>query len=137
MRPKREVSSSISSAHQTAATASASTSHDNSDAAAAIARAMKVLGTRNKQRMEHVQYNKYEFATPEKAPSADRVAPLDYSQGAVDQADITELLLTRRNTNLTIGYGYSVPLELKEAARLVAESDLPSPSTRNHSSVAA
>ncbi|KAF3386940.1 Glucan 1,3-beta-glucosidase [Penicillium rolfsii] len=98
---KREVSSSIAGVDQAAATGSISTSHDDSDAAAAVARALKVLG------------------------------------GAVDQAESTELLLTRRDTNSTIGYGYLVPFELKEAARAVAELNPPSPSTGNYSAMRA
>jgi hypothetical protein len=44
---------------------------------------------------------------------------------------------TKREENSTIKYGYSIPDELRQAAKLVAESTPPSPSTGNHSAIAA
>lgn len=45
--------------------------------------------------------------------------------------------LTKRETNSTVNYGYSIPDELREAAKIVAESTPPSPPTGNHSAVTA
>lgn len=135
---RREVPSSVASAHHISPTGLSPASNGDSDAAAAVARALKVLRVRNKERLEHVQYNKYEFSTPKKVKSADYASlPLDYSQEAVDQVENSESTLERRDSNLTPDYGYSIPSKLKEAARIVAESKPPSPSTGNHSAVAA
>lgn len=135
---KREVSSSVASAHHISPTGVSSASNGDSDAAAAVARALKVLHVRNKERLENVQYNKYEFSTSKQVKSTDYASlPLDYSQETVDQVENSESTLVQRDSSLTTVYGYSIPSTLKEAARIVAESKPPSPSTGNHSAVAA
>ncbi|RHZ63004.1 hypothetical protein CDV55_105196 [Aspergillus turcosus] len=133
---RRESAPAVSEA--VSVTSSASVPAGTSDAAEAVARALKVLTLRNKLRLDHVQYNKYELATP----SADRSsgldsAPLDFSQAAVERAETQEAQATRRSSDGTAQYSYSIPAELREAARILAEADPPSPSTGNHSAVAA
>ncbi|EAW15036.1 uncharacterized protein ACLA_004500 [Aspergillus clavatus NRRL 1] len=99
--------------------------------------ALRVLKIRNKLRLEHVQYNKYEVGTPSEVHPALDSSPLDYSPRAVKDAESSEERLTRRYSESTDKYGYSIPDELREAAKIVAESTPRSPSTGNHSAIAA
>jgi hypothetical protein len=119
-------------------TSSASIPVGTSDAAESVTRALKVLTLRNKLRLEHIQYNKYELATPSDDHSSGLdSAPLDFSQAAVERAATQEEQAARRSLDKTAQYSYSIPAELREAARILAEADPQSPSTGNHSAVAA
>lgn len=62
-------------------------------------------------------------------------APLDYTQKAAEEAG--DERRTRRDSGLNERYRYSIPDELREAARVDAESEPPAPSNGNHSAVAA
>ncbi|KAL3438555.1 pectin lyase-like protein [Aspergillus tetrazonus] len=128
---KREQSAVLTSGVAPVSTTSvAPVPQETSDAADAVARALRVLRTRNKLRLEHVQYNKYEMGTSSEVHPALDSAPLDYSQKAVRQAD-TENSSEERHTRRDSGSSD------KEAAKVIAESTPPSPSTGNHSAVAA
>lgn len=116
-----------------------------SDAAAIVSRALKVLSARNKLRLDHIQFNNYQLGNVSETRSSSDLdaAPLDYSPEAVQRAESQEIAaqaqMTRRSSRETAQsqYGYSIPAELREAARIMAEEEPPSPSTGNHSAVAA
>lgn len=135
---KRQSASAVSQTGLQVSTASAaSAAAGTSDAADAVARALKVLQQRNKLRLQHIQYNKYELATSSEVRPDLNSAPLDYSQKAVEESESTDNRSTRRASDTTDQYGYSIPLELRVAARILAESTPPSLPTGNHSAVAA
>ncbi|OQE59001.1 hypothetical protein PENNAL_c0346G01177, partial [Penicillium nalgiovense] len=135
--PGRDISSSLVKTHATT-TSATSLPKSTSDSAEIVSRALKVLNLRNKLRLDNVQYNKYELGTPSNLRSKDSASSeLDYSEEAIDQMENTRKTLNRRDSNATTQYGYSIPVELKIAARILAESEPPSPSTGNHSAVAA
>jgi hypothetical protein len=89
-----------------------------------VRRALAALSVVNKARVEHPIFNKKEF---EKTPGATEVAPpLDYGNTT----------LSRRSSNGTSGVVlYSIPAELADAARLLAEATDQLPKG-NHSDVA-
>ncbi|KAJ5613709.1 hypothetical protein N7528_007363 [Penicillium herquei] len=134
-----ESASAVSGAAHAVATGDLHAIGGSSDAADAVSRALKVLQYRNKLRLENVQYNNYKLSTPSESRSDPDSAPLDYSQKSVESSMKSNLnnQTTRRSSGTTDQYGYSIPPELREAARIVAESTPPSPSTGNHSAVAA
>ncbi|KAJ5710984.1 hypothetical protein N7488_005140 [Penicillium malachiteum] len=131
--------SAVSRAAHAVATGDSHAVEGSSDAADAVSRALKVLEYRNKLRLENVQYNNYKLSTPSESRSDPDSAPLDYSQKSVESSMKSNLnnQTTRRSSGTTDQYGYSIPPELREAARIVAELTPPSPSTGNHSAVAA
>jgi hypothetical protein len=134
---KRESAVSISGVAPVSTASVAPVPQATADAAEVVARALRVLKTRNKLRLEHVQYNKYEVGTTSEVHPALDSSPLDYSQRAVKEAESSEERLTRRHSESTEKYGYSIPDELREAAKIIAESTPPSPSAGNHSAIAA
>jgi hypothetical protein len=108
-----------------------------------VKNALESLARMNKGRLENPQQNRYQFQnistiedTKAKAP------PLDYSNKNNTNASETNGR-ARRALNLkdpadsSKAYSYSIPPELVEAARVVAESTPPSHSTGNHSLAAA
>lgn len=110
---------------------------ETSDAADAVARALKVLKQRNKLRLENVQHNNYKLRAFSDKSSDPNSRPLDYSPKAAETSTDSNNQTIRRSSDTKENYGYSIPPELREAARILAESTPPSPSTGNHSAVAA
>ncbi|KAJ5726246.1 uncharacterized protein N7483_007603 [Penicillium malachiteum] len=134
---RHESVSAVSVAAHAVATGDSQAVEGTSDAADAVSRALKVLQYRNKLRLDNVQYSNYELATASESRSNPDSAPLDYSQKSVDSSMKSNNQTARRSSDTKDNYGYSIPPELREAARIVAESAPPSPSTGNHSAVAA
>ncbi|KAJ5553987.1 hypothetical protein N7513_003946 [Penicillium frequentans] len=133
----REEAAAVSEAAQVSTISVAPMPQGTSDAAEAVARALKVLKTRNKLRLDNIQYNTYEMGTPSEVDLNHDSAPLDYSPEAVKEAESSDKRHTRRQSRSTDSYGYSIPDELRKAAKLLAERTPPSPPTGNHSDVAA
>lgn len=134
---KRESASPVSKPASEATSKGSYATGGISDAADAVARALSVLQHRNQLRLENVQYNNYTLATPSESRSDPDSAPLDYSESAVENSMKSGNQPARRSTDTKDNYGYSIPSELRKAARILAESEPPSPSRGNHSAVAA
>jgi hypothetical protein len=107
-----------------------------------VQNALKALAVMNKGRLEHAQLNKYEFQNASTIKEAAIPAPpLDYTDVISNSSSSATKL--RRNTNgtttgnATNNFAYTIPSELAEAAKILAESTPPTPSTGNHSLVAA
>lgn len=109
-----------------------------SEAADTVERALQVLKVANKRRLENVQYNRYEFASvSDIRGSGLNSAPLKYSENMVKMLSNIQLRAVSGASASPEQYSYSIPQELRDAARVVAESTYHSPSTGNHSAVAA
>jgi len=96
-----------------------------------VAQALQSLVLRNKARLENPKFNKLEIAQLSEDPKL--APPLEY-QGSNDT-------LTKRQSNNSTGLAsdnsaYTIPAELAEAARIVAEST-PQVPTGDHGDVAA
>lgn len=108
-----------------------------SEAADTVERALQVLKVANKHRLENVQYNRYEFASvSEIRGSGLNSAPLKYSENMVKMLSNIQSRAVGGASASPEQYSYSIPQELRDAARVVAESTHLSP-TGNHSAVAA
>ncbi|GIJ91455.1 hypothetical protein Asppvi_010421 [Aspergillus pseudoviridinutans] len=96
-----------------------------------VEQALEALSVINKLRLEHVHFNKYEFAHTE-STSRTPAPPLDVTAPSVN-------FTKRSGTNVTApgDFTYSIPDELREAARIVAESSPPAKATGDHEQVAA
>jgi hypothetical protein len=101
------------------------------DAKDIIKRAMKALAIANKLRLDNPQFNKYEFQNAsEIAQKYVAAPPLDYGQGnsASNISSRSNGHVSSHSANSTKpitsngSYSYSIPDELAEAARIVAES---------------
>jgi hypothetical protein len=104
----------------------------------------------NKLRYENIQYNRYELADSSLV-SGERVtaAPLDYSPENVQKLSSMAASFkgesvddsSRKRDSSTSpdsqSFAYSIPPDLAEAARILAESAPPSPSTGKESALAA
>lgn len=99
------------------------------DALEIVNRALEVLKEVNRVRLENPLFNKHEFKQDLKNPEL--APPLDYSNSST-------VLHRRGDTNSSVEDTtvYTIPAELREAARIVAESEPQVPSG-NHSDVAA
>lgn len=93
------------------------------------------MAVANKLRLENVQYNTYKFLNSTTINQMTHPAPpLDYNHNTT---------LQKRNTaNATVSsnstsFSYTIPSELAEAARVLAEASPPAPSASNHAEVAA
>ncbi|GAB1209502.1 hypothetical protein APSETT445_008281 [Aspergillus pseudonomiae] len=127
------------------------TSFGTSDAALKVSRALKALAVVNKFRYENINYNKYEFTDPKKTTGKRVTAPpLDYSTESVqklysmeaaygDLSNDGSMKEKRDNTTKAApkSLAYTISPELAEAARILAESAPPSPSTGKESALAA
>ncbi|OGM39526.1 hypothetical protein ABOM_012090 [Aspergillus bombycis] len=127
------------------------TSFGTSDAALKVSRALKALAVVNKFRYENINYNKYEFTDPKKTTGKRVTAPpLDYSTESVqklysmeaaygDLSNNGSMKEKRDNTTKAApkSLAYTISPELAEAARILAESAPPSPSTGKESALAA
>lgn len=103
-----------------------------------VERALQVLKVANKLRVENVQYNRYEFASAsEIRGSGLNSVPLNYSENAVKMLSDIQSRAVGGASASQAQYSYSIPHELRDAARIVAEATDISPSTGNYSAVAA
>jgi hypothetical protein len=108
------------------------------DPATIVELALRSLAKRNAARVENPKFNKLEFrqygdVSPSLAP------PLDYADGSVNSTSLRpkRSVLRRRNETLEeTRMGYTIPPELAEAARIIAEAT-PQEPKGNHSEVAA
>lgn len=103
-----------------------------SDAESLIKTTLTTLSDVNKARVEHPSFNKYELASDASLSLAD---PLDYSVNATKRRrDVGNSGEGNNGTGLAAPY--TIPSELKDAARIVAESK-PQRPTGDHAQVAA
>ncbi|KAJ5387333.1 hypothetical protein N7509_009874 [Penicillium cosmopolitanum] len=109
------------------------------DATEMVALALKKLSVVNKQRYENITYNKYEFADSDRVVGQKvNAPPLDYASGDTQRPRPSGAHQKRDEGNSSsIGQGaYSIPIELARAARILAESKPPTPSTGEHEELA-
>ncbi|KAL4956505.1 pectate lyase superfamily protein-domain-containing protein [Aspergillus filifer] len=111
----------------------AASPHPSSDLSAAtvkVIKALEVLAIANKLRVENAKANNYTFASPDQVAGRRMNAPpLEYSEEIISQLLSDKRVRTRDDSHLTG--------ELAEAARMLAESSPPSPSTGEHAALAA
>lgn len=109
-----------------ARTKSSNTLNSTSEADELVKKALAALATQNVARMKYPNFNKnefnYEVSQSEPAP------PLQYKD------DETTLLRRGDDTATTSAASYSIPTELAQAARVLAEANPPQPQG-NHSDV--
>jgi hypothetical protein len=116
------------------------------DAAALVAAALDALAVRNRLRLDNPRFNSYEVL-PADIPSANRPTDDNTVPSILDFVDVaSNSTLGKRALNSTGpiseeanpdgGYKYSVPAEIVEAARILAESTPQHVSTGNQSDVA-
>jgi hypothetical protein len=98
------------------------------DAKETVRKALDALAVVNKLRMENINFNTYEFSEPgvvrEDAP------PLDIDTPPTEEQ-------ARKRSTDGGGFAYSIPKELREAARIVAESAPPATPEGDHEKIAA
>jgi hypothetical protein len=107
-------------------------------AAKMIAQAHEAMAVANRLRLENIQYNRYEFLNSTSAQRSSTPAPpLDYT--AVTSNRTVYQRNNHANSSYTnsTSYSYTIPRELAEAARIVAEASPPAPSDSNYAEVAA
>ncbi|KAJ5639538.1 uncharacterized protein N7484_007400 [Penicillium longicatenatum] len=103
-----------------------------SDAAKKVAQALEVLAVLNKERYENVTYNKYEFVDAHEVVGQKiNAPPLNYTSEDIERLSSSSKTEKRDETNgnPTDRVVYSISPELAEAARILAESKPPTPST--------
>ncbi|XP_014555283.1 carbohydrate-binding module family 50 protein [Bipolaris victoriae FI3] len=116
------------------------------DAADLVAAALDALAVRNRLRLDNPRFNSYEVL-PADIPSANKPTDDNTVPSILDFVDVaSNSTLRKRALNSTGpiseeanpdgGYKYSVPAELVEAARILAESTPQHVSTGNQSDVA-
>lgn len=96
-----------------------------------VNRALKALAIANKLRLDHPQYNKYEFRNASEIAHGFKIAPpLSYglsnnSSNAPSSKRLSRSLPANTSTTATsnASYAYSIPNELANAARIVAEAE--------------
>jgi hypothetical protein len=111
---------------------------DAAAAASIIAQAHEAMTVANKLRLENVQYNRYEFLNSTSVKTGSMLAPpLDYTASTSNQTIYRRGDNTSTTYTNSSSYSYSIPSELAEAARIVAESSPPAPSSSNYAEVAA
>jgi hypothetical protein len=107
-------------------------------ASAMILRAHSAMAIANKLRLDNVQYNSFSFTNSSTRQKATTLAPpLDYNNTNV----LNGTLIRRDNINAThhgntTSFSYTIPPELAEAARIVAQASPPAPSSSDHAEVA-
>lgn len=112
-------------------------SSSTDDAFAMVARAQKALGPANKKRIDNIRLNQYTFENPNSQAIA---PPLDYNntESLNSTTSIRRSLLSNSSsTPPTNSSVYSLPPELIEAARLVAESTPTIPDSSKQAALAA
>lgn len=120
------------------ATTSTSPQFGNSDTATKVSEALKALAVVNKLRVDNVNFNRYSIANA-KDMTRERInaPPLDYSRGAVSRLSAlqntseSESSKEKRqeSTNTNSGFAYTIPKDLADTARALAESVPPTAST--------
>lgn len=135
---KRDSSVSATAGHGASGTSSERAPLETFEAADMVARALQTLKSVNKLRLEHVQYNQYEFATPSvlRASGMD-AAPLTYSENTVKESNDVQMRDVGGWSGAFDKHSYSIPPELREAARIMAEAAPQFPPRGNHSAVTA
>jgi hypothetical protein len=87
--------------------------------------------------MLNIQFNKYEFQAGKESVAHDLAPPIDIH---ADTADLASKQMRKRQDqstgNTTYSFTYSIPDELREAARIVAESKPPATPQGDHERVA-
>lgn len=102
------------------------TARDNatlSDAASLVEQALATLAKVNKARVEQPSRNKYELMSDSELSTQSLAEPLDYS--AKRRRELEE---DGSSSNITTSVPYTIPSELVDAARIVAESQSQKPS---------
>ncbi|KAL2811038.1 pectate lyase superfamily protein-domain-containing protein [Aspergillus granulosus] len=114
-----------------------------SEATVMVSKALEALAVINKLRLETVKHNNYTLAEPDQI-TGERInaPPLDYSEDTVSHLMTANHLLSRDDSGPMDGesqksFTYRIPDDLAEAARILAESSPPSPSTGEHAALAA
>ncbi|KAG2000883.1 hypothetical protein GB937_010729 [Aspergillus fischeri] len=97
--------------------------------------ALRTLSVVNKIRLDHIQFNKYEYKTP--VTPAKPAAPLDVEEAADGRKRRAANNKRRQDGNGTQTFTYSIPDELRQAARLVAETTPPAKPEGDHENIAA
>jgi hypothetical protein len=120
------------------------TDSNANEAKAMIARAQAALAIANKRRIDNIQLNIYAFQNRTTIEAYAPAPPLAYnntldlnSTNAKIDTRIPKAFNASAVTSTSDHWSYSLPPELIEAARIVAESEPPVPSTGNHSAIAA
>lgn len=117
---------------------------NTNEAKTMIACAQEALAIANKRRIDNIQLNIYAFQNRTTIESYVAAPPLAYNN-SLDLNSTNAKIGTRTSkafnasaiTSTQDHWSYSLPLELIEAARIVAESEPPAPSTGNYSAIAA
>ncbi|OOQ86761.1 hypothetical protein PEBR_19890 [Penicillium brasilianum] len=134
---------------EVAAPKSTSVSHENhfghTEAAQKVSEALKALSVINKLRIENINFNNYTLDDKIKSPDKrDSAPPLDYSKdtvaklsASVAKASSSGSPKKKRDTVSKRSFAYIIPKDLAEAARELAESSPPSPSTGEETKLAA
>jgi hypothetical protein len=106
------------------------------DANELVQRALKTLSVVNKLRLDNIQFNSYEYKTSTTPPQA--APPLDLDTPAEELSKKAPRKRADGGTNFgSQSFAYSIPEELRRAARIVAESAPPAKPEGNHESIAA
>jgi hypothetical protein len=102
-----------------------------------IQHALAALAVVNKARIENPYFNIYEFNSNISVSSGNTAAPLDVSLGSLQNSTTKKARDAASNSSAknTLRKSYSIPLELAEAARVLAESTPQTP-TGNQPEVA-
>ncbi|KAA8650192.1 uncharacterized protein ATNIH1004_002873 [Aspergillus tanneri] len=113
-----------------------------SEAMLKVSKALEALAVVNKLRLENVKYNNYTLADPDQI-TGERInaPPLDYSNESVSKLSSTAQLRSRDALYSLTGdsrksFAYTIPADLAEAARILAESAPPTPSTGEEAALA-
>lgn len=106
-------------------------------AEAIVKKGLAAITAANKLRYEHIQFNKNAFRGP---PTITPQAPaLNYVDILPINASVQPAALGKHKSSQSkngISYIYTIPSELAEAARIIAEAQAPSPMSGEHSRLA-
>jgi hypothetical protein len=93
-----------------------------------VRKALEALAIVNKLRLENINFNTYELADPK--VSTNEAPPLDIDNPPTEE-------VAKKRSQETGSFAYSIPEDLREAARIVAESAPPGVPEGDHEQVAA
>lgn len=105
---------------------------------AMVARAQIALKSANKKRIENVHFNNYTFRYALTVPVI--APPLDYNSTSAQNISMrrSNKLATNNSSDAnSTGYTYSIPAELIQAAKVVADSEETLSQAMNHSTIMA
>ncbi|CAG8407763.1 unnamed protein product [Penicillium salamii] len=130
-------------ASSSSASASGVPHFGSSDAAIKVSEALKGLAVVNKLRVENVKFNNYAIADS-KQVTGEKIngPPLDYSTGTVSRLASLQNsskieTKEKREDSSSSSLAYTIPKDLADAARVLAESVPPTPSTGEEELLAA